>query len=119
MTSWNGENGCRANPNVFQDIPKDKLLPEAQKVETVLATKGPQGETIATRVHEIKDKTVVVDLNHPLAGKTRRESYGHQGSIHAQLNLALPSLIDLTSSHIVLAILDRNFDGTVTEPLRV
>ena len=28
-----------------------------------------QGETIATRVHEIKDKTVVVDLNHPLGGK--------------------------------------------------
>ena len=88
-------------------------------METVLATKGPQGETTATRAHEIKDKTVVVDLNHLLAGKTRRESYGHQGSIHAQLNLALPSLIDLTSSHIVLAILDRNFNGTVTEPLRV
>lgn len=50
----------RANPNVFQEIPKDKLLPEAQKVETVLATKGPQGETIATRVHEVKDKTIVV-----------------------------------------------------------
>jgi FKBP-type peptidyl-prolyl cis-trans isomerase 2 len=60
----------RANPNVFQEIPKDKVLPEAQKMETVLATKGPQGETIATRVHEVKDKTIVVDLNHLLADKT-------------------------------------------------
>lgn len=33
-------------------------------------TKNPQVQAIALRVHEIKDKTVVVDLNHPLAGKT-------------------------------------------------
>ena len=36
----------------------------------MLVTKGPQGETIAMRVHEVKDKTVVVDFNNPLAGKT-------------------------------------------------
>jgi len=29
-----------------------------------------QGQPIAIRVHEVKDKTVVVDLNDPLAGKT-------------------------------------------------
>jgi len=104
-----------ARTQTFQKFPKTSFCPRRKKVETVLATKGPQG----ARAHEIKDKTVVVDLNHPLARKTRRESYRHQGSIHAQLNLALPSLIDLTSSHIVLAILDRNFEGTVTEPLRV
>jgi FKBP-type peptidyl-prolyl cis-trans isomerase SlyD len=64
------EDGYRPDPNAFQEIPKDKLPPEAQKVGTVLATKGPQGETIAMRVHEVKDKTIVVDFNHPLAGKT-------------------------------------------------
>ena len=64
------EDGYRADPNAFQEIPKDKLPPEAQKVGTMLATKGPQGETIAMRVHEVKDKTIVVDFNHPLAGKT-------------------------------------------------
>jgi FKBP-type peptidyl-prolyl cis-trans isomerase SlyD len=58
------------NPDAFQEIPKDKLPPEAQKVGAMLATKGPQGETIAMRVHEVKDKTIVVDFNHPLAGKT-------------------------------------------------
>jgi len=56
----------------FQEIPRDKLPPEAQKIGTMLATKGPQGETIAIamRVHEVKEKTVVVDFNNPLAGKT-------------------------------------------------
>jgi hypothetical protein len=44
-----GEGYGRPDPRAFQEIPKDKLPPEAQKVETVLATKGPQGEAIATR----------------------------------------------------------------------
>ena len=64
------EDGYRADPNAFQEIPKDKLPREAQKVGTMLATKGPGGETIAMRVHEVKEKTVVVDFNNPLAGKT-------------------------------------------------
>lgn len=58
------------NPQAFQEIPKEKLPPDAQKVGAILATQGPQGQTITMRVHEIKGNTVVVDFNHPLAGKT-------------------------------------------------
>lgn len=58
------------NPKAFQEIPKGQLPPDAQKVGAVLATKGPQGQTITMRVHEVKDKNVVIDFNHPLAGKT-------------------------------------------------
>ena len=36
----------------------------------MLMTKSPQGQAIAMRVHEVKEKTVVVDFNNPLAGKT-------------------------------------------------
>jgi FKBP-type peptidyl-prolyl cis-trans isomerase 2 len=36
----------------------------------MLMTKRPQGQAIAMRVHEVKEKTVVVDFNNPLAGKT-------------------------------------------------
>jgi FKBP-type peptidyl-prolyl cis-trans isomerase SlyD len=58
------------NPEAFQEIPKEKLPPDAQKVGAILATKGSQGQTITMRVHDIKDKTIIVDFNHPLAGKT-------------------------------------------------
>jgi FKBP-type peptidyl-prolyl cis-trans isomerase SlyD len=58
------------DPKAFQEIPKDKLPPDAQKVGAMLMTKSPQGQAIALRVSEVKDKTVVVDFNHPLAGKT-------------------------------------------------
>jgi FKBP-type peptidyl-prolyl cis-trans isomerase SlyD len=58
------------DPKAFQEIPKEKIPPDAQKVGAMLMTKSPQGQAIAMRVHEVKDKTVVVDLNHPLAGKT-------------------------------------------------
>lgn len=57
------------NPQAIQEIPKDKIPADAQKVGALLMTHGPQGEAITMRVKEVKDQTVVVDLNHPLAGK--------------------------------------------------
>jgi FKBP-type peptidyl-prolyl cis-trans isomerase SlyD len=57
-------------PEAFQEVPKDKLPPEALKVGTVLSARGPDGQTVPVRVHEIKEDTVVMDFNHPLAGKT-------------------------------------------------
>ncbi len=58
------------NKNAFQEIPKEKIPPNALKVGAVLAAKSPEGMVIPVRVHEIKEKTVVMDMNHPMAGKT-------------------------------------------------
>jgi FKBP-type peptidyl-prolyl cis-trans isomerase 2 len=58
------------DPKAFQEVPKEKLPPEALKVDTVLMAQGPQGQGIPVRVHEVKEKTVIMDFNHPLAGKT-------------------------------------------------
>jgi FKBP-type peptidyl-prolyl cis-trans isomerase SlyD len=58
------------NPNAFQEVPKEQVPQEGLKVGTVLAARGPQGQVVPVRIHQIKDKTVVVDLNHPMAGKT-------------------------------------------------
>ncbi len=58
------------DPKRFQEVPKEKLPPEALKVGTMLMAKSPQGQGLPVKVQEIKEKTVVLDLNHPLAGKT-------------------------------------------------
>ena len=58
------------NQNAFQEVPREKIPPEAQKTGTMLMSKTADGRVQPIRVHEVKDKTVVVDFNHPLAGKT-------------------------------------------------
>ena len=55
--------------SAFHEIPRDKIPAEGQKPGAMLMSKAPDGRTIPMRVHEVKDKTIVVDLNHPLAGK--------------------------------------------------
>jgi FKBP-type peptidyl-prolyl cis-trans isomerase 2 len=58
------------DPKGFQEFPKEKIPSEGLKVGSVLMATGPQGQQVPVRVHEIKEKTVVLDLNHPMAGKT-------------------------------------------------
>jgi FKBP-type peptidyl-prolyl cis-trans isomerase SlyD len=58
------------NKQAFQEFPKEKIPPAGLKVGAVLTARGPQGQVLPVRVHEIKEKTVVLDLNHPMAGKT-------------------------------------------------
>ena len=59
-----------ANPKAFQEVPKTGLPDKAHKVGAPLVVKDRAGRTHHVRVHELKEKTVVLDLNHPLAGQT-------------------------------------------------
>lgn len=58
-------------PEAFQEVPKDQL-PADLKPEAgmTLYAKGPGGQPIPVKISEVRDKTVMVDMNHPLAGKT-------------------------------------------------
>ena len=50
----------------FQEIPKDKIPQDAQKVGAMLMQPEPgRPRPIPIRVQEVKDKTIVVDFNHP------------------------------------------------------
>jgi FKBP-type peptidyl-prolyl cis-trans isomerase SlyD len=60
----------KIDPKAFQEIPKEEIPPEGLKVGAILGAQGPHGQVIPVRVHEIKEQTVVLDFNHPMAGKT-------------------------------------------------
>jgi FKBP-type peptidyl-prolyl cis-trans isomerase 2 len=57
------------DPKRTQEVEKDKIPEEARKVGAKLTGRGPQGQPMYAEVKEVKDKTLVLDLNHPLAGK--------------------------------------------------
>ena len=57
-------------PGAQQEVPKDAIPKDGLKVGTQLTARSGSGEARPVTVKEIKDTTVVLDFNHPLAGKT-------------------------------------------------
>lgn len=57
------------NPNAIQEVPKGKV-PKDIQVGTRLHGKDSAGRDIQPIVTVVKDDTVLLDFNHPLAGKT-------------------------------------------------
>lgn len=55
------------NNELIVEVPKNNV-PENVEVDMMLQTFGPMGPSIV-KVLEIKDEVVVLDANHPLAGK--------------------------------------------------
>ncbi|WP_347374995.1 peptidylprolyl isomerase [Aequorivita sp. Q41] len=55
---------------LFQKIPNDNLPPEIKpEVGMGLVSKNPDGSERQLRVADVKDDFIIVDANHPLAGK--------------------------------------------------
>jgi FKBP-type peptidyl-prolyl cis-trans isomerase SlyD len=57
------------DPKAEIEVGRERVPPDV-KVGSQLTGRAANGQTRAVRVKEIKDKTVVLDMNHPLAGKT-------------------------------------------------
>jgi FKBP-type peptidyl-prolyl cis-trans isomerase SlyD len=58
------------DPEALQEVQKKLIPPDALVVGARLQGKAADGHMVYPRVAEIKDDTVVLDFNHPLAGKT-------------------------------------------------
>ncbi len=58
------------SPDGFFEVRRDRVPAEAQRVGVKLETTGPDGRVVFPYVGEIRSEVIVLDLNHPLAGKT-------------------------------------------------
>ena len=57
------------NPEAQQELPTEQFAGIELNVGMTLYGQGEDGGTVQVIVKEIKDETVVIDFNHPLAGK--------------------------------------------------
>lgn len=53
-----------------QEVKKSMIPEGARKVGAQLEAKSPDGQSMFPRVTEVREETVILDFNHPLAGKT-------------------------------------------------
>ena len=60
----------KVNEDLFHEVKKEQLPPEIQpEVGMGLVSKNPDGTENQLRVAEVKEDSIIVDANHPLAGK--------------------------------------------------
>jgi len=58
------------DPGAITEVPTDRVPPESRVVGARLVGQTRNGREVPVRVREIKEASVVLDLNHPLAGRT-------------------------------------------------
>ena len=58
------------DPERVIEVPKDSIPEDRRKVGTKLEGRDPKGKPLYAEVLEIKEKVIVIDTNHPLAGET-------------------------------------------------
>lgn len=56
----------------FFEVQRERVPAEAQRIGTKLETTAPDGRVVFPYVAEIRTDVIVLDLNHPLAGRTLR-----------------------------------------------
>jgi FKBP-type peptidyl-prolyl cis-trans isomerase SlyD len=59
------------DPNAFKEVPRSSMPADAQlKPGVVVEVEDPKGGTFPGVVWEVKDQSVVLNFNHPMAGQT-------------------------------------------------
>ena len=56
--------------SAFREVRKDYVPSEAMHLGAQLQGRSQSGQVVYARVAQLKEETVIVDFNHPLAGKT-------------------------------------------------
>lgn len=58
------------DPEAFREVPLEQIPEDARNQGQLLVMQDQQGNQQQIKVSEIRDDTALLDLNHPLAGKT-------------------------------------------------
>ncbi len=59
----------KIKPDAFESMPLDRI-PESERVAgMVLLVRDPLGQPRVVRIHEVREDSIVLNLNHPLAGQ--------------------------------------------------
>lgn len=58
------------DPEAFREVPLEQIPEDARNEGQLLVMQDQQGNQQQIKVSEIRDDTALLDLNHPLAGKT-------------------------------------------------
>lgn len=61
----------KKDPALMKEVPKSQLPKDLKpEVGMMLGARQPNGKSVQVRIAEVKKDSVVIDFNHPLAGKT-------------------------------------------------
>jgi len=60
----------KVDPNAFLEVPLGKVPADARYVDALVFVNDPSGNPRPLRVHEVGESVAILDMNHPLAGKT-------------------------------------------------
>lgn len=58
------------DPQAFQEVPLEQIPEDARSEGQLLIMQDQQGNRQQIKVSEVREETALLDLNHPLAGKT-------------------------------------------------
>jgi FKBP-type peptidyl-prolyl cis-trans isomerase SlyD len=56
------------DPDAVAEVPREAIPADAQRAGQQIVARGPDGSTRVVRIKELREATVVLDLNHPFAG---------------------------------------------------
>jgi FKBP-type peptidyl-prolyl cis-trans isomerase 2 len=58
------------NPEAFKEVPRSTLPAEMEiNKGMTLRAQSPEGKEVLVRVSDVKEDSIIINLNHPLAGK--------------------------------------------------
>ncbi len=59
----------KVKPGAFESMPLDRIPESERVVGMVLLVRDPLGQPRIVSIHEVKEDSIVLNLNHPLAGQ--------------------------------------------------